>query len=300
VTRRDLSLFPDAQHSFSSIDTFMEAPVPTGIITIDYNGSPLDILNRPSGANTTLVVFHTMLSVNMRTLPVFSGLGVTRGLPLNVVCVSDPSLLRDDNLRLAWFAGNDQQPLQRDLPGVLRHIFDSHGDPHIAFLGASGGGFAALYYSQQFAGSLAVSLNPQTKIRDFSPEASMDYARACFGARSLDEANDVLAHRVTGDLKHVYRGGFHNTVAYVQNYMDSRHLWRQMTPFLEAVPRSNRMQLLVEDWGLGHVPPPADVTVGILRGAASCDGEWLTGLRGLGFVGAPDPFHGIRIRELNN
>jgi hypothetical protein len=297
MTTRDVSRYPDTVHEFDGVDAFLAAPVPPGIVTIDYGGYPLDILNRPSGAATTLVVFHTALSARMTTLPVFSGVSMAEGLDVNLVCVSDPTLARDPDLTLAWFLGNADQPVQRDLPAVLRHVVGSHGSDHLIFFGASGGGFASLYFSQQFAGSLAVPVNPQITIATYDDGATLAYGRSAFGASTLSGARAVLNDRVTGDLRHLYRGGFHNTVAYVQNTMDTLHLYRQLSHFLAAVPRSPRMNVLLRDWGRGHVPPPKEAISAVLRGVVDAGGEWDRALAAMGFVAAPDPSFPVDVRE---
>ena len=289
MTRRDLTRFADPVHEYRDLAEFLSASVPAGVLTVDYHGAPLDILNRSRGAATTVVVFHTALSPQMTTVPVFSGLEITAGLDTNLVCVSDPSLSRDDTLKLAWFAGNQDQPLQRDLPTILRHILASQGAEHVVFFGASGGGFAALYYSHFFPGSLALPMNPQIIVKDYDDDAALAYATACFGAATLEQARAVLADRVTGDVRHLYRGGFTNTVGYVQNLMDTHHLYRQLAHFLGAVPTSPRMNLLVEDWGRGHIPPPRELTRTVLRSVVDAEGDWTGALARLGFESAPAP-----------
>lgn len=299
MSRRSFQRFSDQPRTqFADVHTFLSArTIPPGVLTIDYNGAPLDILNQPSKSKTTVVVFHTALSENMKTLPVFTGAGVMAGLDANVVSVSDPTLELDDSLKLAWFAGNERQPLQRDLPGILERILESHGAEHVIFFGASGGGFAALYYSACFPGSLALPLNPQTIIKNFPETAVLPYTKAAFGASTLNDARVVLADRVTGDLRHVYRGGRGNSVAYVQNSMDTHHLYRHMSHFLNAIPQSNQMYALVKNWGLGHVPPPKDFVGELLSSVVRCDGRWEACLGEYGFIQAPTADYPLRARE---
>lgn len=298
MSRRDLSRYDGIEHhEFSSIPDFLAAEVPAGVLTIDYNGSPLDILNQPAGSKTTIVTFHTALSPKMRTLPVFSGGGITAGIGANLIFVSDPTLEYDDDLALAWFAGNKAQPLQRDLPEVLRHILDSQGAEHVIFFGASGGGFASLYYSRLFPGSLAVSVNPQLIIKDYHQQAVLAYASAAFGAADMGEAKDVLADKVTGDLRHAYRGGSQNTVAFMQNVMDTHHLFRHLAHFLDAVPQSSNIHMAAADWGMGHVPPPKEVLWEVLVESVKAAPEWGTALKRLGFLASPTSRDAIAARE---
>ncbi|GLU58559.1 hypothetical protein [Paenarthrobacter ureafaciens] len=298
MSRRDLSRHSDRQHTkFSGIDAFLISKVPAGVLTIDYNGSPLDILNQPAGSDTTIVVFHTAMSPNMRTIPVFSGGGVTAGLNVNTIMVSDPTLEFDDALNLAWFAGNKSQPLQRDLPSVLAHILEEQGAKNVVFFGASGGGFAALYYSAYFPGSLAIPVNPQIIIKDYQDEAVQAYAAAAFGASDLSGARDAVTNLITGDLRHLYRGGHLNTVAYVQNTMDTHHLYRHMAHFMNAIPTSKNMNVLAADWGRGHVPPPKETTASMLEAVVASAPRWGDALQRLGFVQEPAADYAIVVRE---
>lgn len=295
---RDTSRFGDYELlEFESLDRFHEAVTRPGLITIDYNGSPLDILRIDKGSDTTVVVFHSSLSQSVRTIPVFSGLGVLSGMHANIICVSDPTLELNEKLKLAWFAGNSKQHLQRDLPQILGKLLDEQSAKHVIFFGASGGGFASMYYSAAFPDSLAIPLNPQTNIRRFPESAVLSYARVAFGARSIEQARNHLINSITDDLRDVYRSGSRNTIAYVQNYMDTHHVYRHMQPFLSAIPRSGNTLCLVDDWGFGHVAPPGELSRGVLEAAINSDGHWQDALVSFGFTSDPAPELPVRCRE---
>ena len=297
MSRRDLGRYSGHEHhKFSSISDFQASAAPSGVITIDYNGSPLDILNEPAGSKTTIVTFHTAMSPKMRTLPIFSGGGITAGVGANLIFVSDPTLETDDELALAWFAGNKTQQIQRDLPGVLRHILVGQGAENVIFFGASGGGFASLYYSALFPGSLAISVNPQLIIKDYHEQAVLAYAAAAFGARNMTEAEGALSDKVTADLRHIYRGGHQNSIAFMQNVMDTHHLFRHLAHFLEAVPQSRSIFLRAEDWGKGHVPPPKEVLWEVLVECVAVAPAWGEALTKLGFGAAPTAREAIHAR----
>lgn len=286
---RDISKFSSSKYTqFSSLQNFLEQQaVPSGIISIDYNGSPLDILNVNNGYRTTVVMFHAALSKSVTSLPVFSGMRVLRGLQVNVICISDPSLMKDPRLTLAWFAGNSEQPLQRDLPAVINKILQSQTAKNVVMFGASGGGFAALYYSNFFADSLAIVLNPQTIIRSYDDDFVLSYAKTAFGAQNLNQARIYVDRLITGDVRHLYRGGFNHHVAYVQNRMDVSHVENQAKPFIQAVPNSDKFHLLTGDWGAGHVALPTDISRSLLVSAASVDGNWPIVTKQNGFVSSP-------------
>lgn len=291
MPERDMTRYSETNHTgFGSISDFMNTgEVPHGIITIEYNGSPLDILNINRHSKTTVIMFHAALSNSVKSLPVFSGMRVLRGLDTNVICLSDPTLLTDESLKLAWFAGNKNQPLQRDLPGVIRKIIDSQNAENIVFFGASGGGFASLYYSTFFPESLAIVLNPQTVIRAYTDSFVLSYAKAAFGAKTLEQARSIVDRKITGDVRHLYRGGFNHTVGYVQNIQDADHVYRHAKSFLDATPTTGRLHMLLGDWGKGHVPPPAEISREILASSVAANGNWSEALSANGFVSAPTP-----------
>lgn len=284
--------------TYESIDDFQTAPTKPGFLTIDYNGSPLDLLRVDNNSATTVVVFHSSLSESVTSIPVFSGMGVLSGLDANVISVSDPTLELHSLLKLSWFAGNRNQPLQRDLPAILKKILDEQGARHVIFFGASGGGFAALYYSAYFPGSLAIPLNPQTVIRTFPERAVLSYGRVGFGARTIEQARNLLVSSITDDLRDVYRGGMSNTIAYVQNVMDSHHLYRHMIPFLRAIPQTTDVAALLGDWGKGHIAPPKEVVRQILEVSVGANGKWVDALASIGFTLAPDPDFPAEVRSI--
>lgn len=108
---------------FASTENFLAAEsIPAGISTIWENGLPIDLLVSPAESSTTIFFFHGAIERHF-TLPVLSGLGISGAVNANRVFVSDPSLVLDEDLMLAWYAGNSQQPnLQEVLTVVLRKI----------------------------------------------------------------------------------------------------------------------------------------------------------------------------------
>lgn len=281
--RRDLDRYRHAITRHRDISEFLASPVAAGISTFDYNSSPFDILVLPHrGARTTIIFFHPATPL-INSLPIFTGLDVTKEAIAHRVFVSDPSLELDDDLRLAWFAGNERQPVQTDLPQILNHVTSSLGSEHTVLYGGSGGGFAALYYSAKMPGSLAIPVNPQTIIQNYDAEVAEKYVNACWpGTRSLGWRT-ALQRCVEGDLRRVYAQPRPNTVAYVQNERDW-HVTRHMEPFLEVIADHQSHRLLSGDWGPGHAAPPKDVIRELLTAAADCEGDWEQFLDTQGFA----------------
>lgn len=275
---RNLERFGHPIHVMGKASKLTSRDVPAGILTFDYGGEPLDILNQPNDSDVTVVSFHAARGPRTTELPIFSGTRLAAGIDCNVISVADPSLSRESIL-LGWHIGNNRQPLQRDLPEFLAQLLDSQGAKHVIFVGASGGGFASLYYSALFPGSLAFPLNPQTSIAEYLPSQVRRYTTACFGVESID---DLPAWPVT-DLTDFYRSGHGNVVAYYQNVGDDLHITRHLPPFLEATAGGGRVLTRLIDDGPGHVIVHTTAIREVLTAAVDAPGQWLDSLPSLGF-----------------
>lgn len=269
---------------FASTENFLATDsVPPGITTIWENGLPIDLLVSPTASDTTIFFFHGAIEQHF-TLPVLSGLGISGAVDANRVFVSDPSLVLDDNLMLAWYAGNRQQPnLQTVLTNVLRKVAESLGSKKVVFFGGSGGGFASLYFASQFEDSLALVFNPQTNIAKYFEHAVRDFAVKGFGIGR--ESRDPLLHlpaEVVTDVCEIYTTPRRATVAYLQNQKDAMHVETHLAPFLESLHEDIDLLLLEEPWRDGHSPPPKELLTKVLDLAASSE-DWIRDFCGIGF-----------------
>lgn len=278
-------------HEYSSLENFYRQRPQTGIITINYGGHPLDLLHVDRGYETTIVVFHAALvGSKIKSLPLFSGLGITKDLPANLICVADPSLRF--GIELGWFAGNSDQPLQRDLPNILRHLLSHYPSPQqLLFFGSSGGGFASLFYGHGFPSSTIVASNPQLRLTEYNESVVNAYIQAAWGINNLNTA--PFFH----DMNKLYSGGLSSNVLILQNAWDGHHRDRHLAPWIRSLPRNlQTLYLLIGDWGRGHAPPDTETLKTVLAYAISGSFE---ALPSLGFEKAPSPsFTGQRVREL--
>lgn len=120
MLERNISKF-DEVHPYGSLGEFFAARPRPGLTTIQYGGSEIDLLHIDRGANTTIICFHAALArKKVTSYPLFSARRMTSDIDANIICVSDPVLALGGEL--GWFAGTRTQPLQRDLPNVLRHF----------------------------------------------------------------------------------------------------------------------------------------------------------------------------------
>jgi hypothetical protein len=273
---------------FASAESFFAAEsVPAGISTIWKNGLPIDLLVSPAVSDTTIFFFHGAIERHF-TLPVLSGLGISGAVDANRVFISDPSLVLDEDLMLAWYAGNHRQPnLQEVLTNIIGKIAQGLDSKKLVFFGGSGGGFASLYFASQFENSLALVFNPQTNIAKYSERAVRDFAIKSFAVKS--DSTNPLAHlpsEVVTDVCELYRTPRRATVAYLQNEKDSVHVKTHLGPFLESLQEETNLLLLKEPWRDGHSPPPKELLSQVLDLAASSK-DWVKDFSRIGFKRHP-------------
>lgn len=259
--------------------------VPAGLITIQHNGLPIEILNIPADSDTTLVCFHGAAENDVR-LPWFLGKGVTADLPVNRIFISDPSLRKSRDFNLAWYAGSKEQPdLQETLADVIRRIVRDTWGYNVVFFGSSAGGYASLALSRFFPTSLALAVNPQTSISRFYPGAVERYLAHAWDMEGTDMS--ALPASVAHDLLPAYSAGFSHTVALIQNAKDWFHIQNHQLPFVDEVGGSENLFMLMDRWGPdtgdGHIPPPKELLRNCFEELAKCHGNWPSGLAAAGF-----------------
>ncbi|MDR7233171.1 DUF6270 domain-containing protein [Agrococcus sp. BE272] len=273
--------------SLASPAALRDVPDLSGRFTIEHGGVPIDLMVEDNGAETTLVSFHAALGTDEIRPPVFVGRAVSDGLPVNRVFVSDPGLLTSPELRLAWFLGTASLDLPTFLARCLTQIQARLGARHIALFGMSGGGFAALSIARLLPGSVALPINPQTRVLDYLPAAWERMAHHCYGTTTQDGARLLLEAHPHADQRRTHASDVDRCrVIYLQNARDA-HVSTQMIPWFEAVGWGSGPALLLADWGEGHVPPGSSELRGILATVASADGAWDALSRTLGAETAP-------------
>ncbi|MET4622620.1 hypothetical protein ABIE18_004099 [Arthrobacter sp. 2762] len=271
--RRDVSRYPRKHTVFSSLTDFLATEdLPSEILSID-GAQPLDIFYLPTGSDTTVVSFHAAISGQGTNLPMFSGFKVTQDWTPNQIFVSDPGLLTSDDLTIGWFAGSSELALQEVLPQVLSKLIGAAGGSRTLFWGPSAGGFAALYYSRFFPGSLAVPVNPQTILSNFNIAHQRRYTEAAFGAETVEQHEDVFARQLCSDLRDHYDGETPNYILYVQNITDP-HVELHMNPFLRSLNSMANVKTIMDDWGQGHVAPSSEELREIISSMTNPDTDW--------------------------
>lgn len=265
--RRDYSRYAPAKVStHRGLDDFLSSRVADGVHAIGYGDGVLDLQLVQRNSRALVVAFHAAVGPAAATLPVFTGRKVTQELDASVLFVSDPSLER--GMSIGWFAGDSRRPLQTDLVHVIKHVAAQVGAEQIILEGCSAGGFAALYFSHQIPGSLAVAMNPQTDFMKYYPGRVREYADTCW-PEGVDGA-------VTADLVAAYASLFPNNVLYLQNRDDAFHIQQHYRPWAETLGREygQKWCALPGDWGERHAAPPSFVQEAVLAYVLSFEGDW--------------------------
>jgi pimeloyl-ACP methyl ester carboxylesterase len=232
-----------------------------GMATIALDGGELPVSVRLRESSSLVFTFSGAVDRDNHTLPRFAALGLDDHVPASIIGISDPSLARNDDMKLAWYAGHEGFELQKILPELVRQIIESLGATRVAFAGSSGGGFAALYYSWQIPDSVAVVSNPQTNLNRYNRGLLENYRAACWPSLGQDAQ---LEEKIEIDLGPLYAKRCANTVIYLQVASDFYHIRRHFAPFVATLPAKYADRLIVRmaNWGRrGHIPVPATIWV---------------------------------------
>jgi hypothetical protein len=280
----DYAAWGHPHHAWSSIQAFLAAPsLQDGIHSIGSPGQTLDLLFL-NGAMQSRVASPRVLPVffsgavtdrSARRPPFFSGVGVAQRRNLAAVCIADPSLALSPELALGWYAGSEGQRLQNDLAVVLAELA-RRSACELLLIGASGGGFAALYYASLLGDSAsALALNPQTDWLEYAEASVRLYLQMAFPALALPALPGPPFRKAAADALRAL-GVEHSLIpllrlhrlprrlVYLQNSGDW-HVIRHAAPFLDAADfratgngffETDNQLMWFGKWGEGHEPPP--------------------------------------------
>ena len=225
---------------------------------LEASGVGIPMAFRRGRKHSLAVVFHGAVSRQKRKIPYLSPFMPPAECDAHQLVISDPSMELPGTFAASWYCGHAGFPLQSILPPLLKEIAAALGVKRTVYLGASSGGFAALLYSWHHHGSVAVAANPQTSFKNYIQGPIDSYRSECWPGLA---DNAELRDKIECDLPALYARGFENTVVYVQNTSDLRHLGTQFAPFLSALPAESFGNVVcdVGFWGVhGHsksVPP---------------------------------------------
>lgn len=125
---------------------------------------PLDALIVNRGTSVVVVALHGATDRAKTQLPRFEWLRSMLEYEVSCIFFGDPSLHLSPKLLLAWYTGWETADVQAEVAAWSKRIADAIGATRVIFMGASGGGFAALQTSALLDGSEALAFNAQTDI----------------------------------------------------------------------------------------------------------------------------------------
>ncbi|MFC7402654.1 hypothetical protein [Citricoccus sp. GCM10030269] len=263
ATTRERSLkryAPRPNHQHSSLEAFeAQDVVEPGVHTIAAGESTVDLLLDENGDADTLLVFFPSAVTPEITWPFFQGADAAKTLGLSLLAISDPTIARSAKIRTGWTLGDDRYWLHHDM---TRYIDAVSRGRRLLFVGASAGGFPALYYGSMYPDSITVAINPRTHLFAPPTHLQIDPSRQ-FG--------DVPVSAIP-DLVPVRAGSPGNTVVYLQNSGDHRYFAGHMIPYLHRAEPGARIWTRMGHWGTGHKTPPKEFlhrVLGTLAGPKS-------------------------------
>jgi len=198
----------------------------------------------PATSSAPLVItFHGAIDRSLRTLPVFDGAPLRTSLDGRawLLAIADPSLERDPDLRIAWYAGHEGADVQAAIGRTAVGLAQMLGASRVIFAAGSTGAHAALLQAARIPGSVAVVQNPIARISGYYSGPVADYRRVCWPALAK---GDDLSTCTVEDVATLYAQEHSSTAILLQNARD-HHLYKQSLAFLAKVkPGRNRENLL--------------------------------------------------------
>ncbi|MGP9787850.1 hypothetical protein ACT3UD_16265 [Glutamicibacter sp. 287] len=133
----------------------------------------------------------------------------------------------------AWYLGGPGwDPLPRILR-VVKKAMGKSGATHVAFVGGSGGGFAALRASAAMPGSLAYVQDPQVRLATHNPRNVDRYFATVWPEWNQESLLHAFPERFDM-IRHYKAYNPANFVYYAQNSSDREHVENQYIPFARA------------------------------------------------------------------
>lgn len=185
--------------------------------------------------NELVVSLHGAATGSLR-YPQFRRVQSLQNKAPNFLSFADPTLQYSDDsaFRIGWYVGgSDWDPLV-DIAAIIRTAMKSRGCEHVAFVGSSAGGHAALRIATMFEGSLAFVMDPQSDIAKYYWPSRNRLFDHCWPGIDLDEA--IRQSYAKTDLLRIYEeSSLSNYIYYRQSTGDPWHTRVHAKPFEEAM-----------------------------------------------------------------
>lgn len=198
-------------------------------------GLTLDFYARLGGSDEILVSLHGALIPGRHKYPRFERVASLRSRAKAMMSFADPTIAADKRgeISSAWFLGGPGWDPQPWITQAIRKAFGKTGARHIAFVGGSGGGFAALRASAAVPGSLAFIQDPQTNLAVHNPVNVDKYFATMWPGWDKDSLLHAFPERFDM-VRHYSSSRPKNYVYYAQNSRDTFHTTNHYLPFAEV------------------------------------------------------------------
>lgn len=211
-------------------------------------------------------------------LPRFSRFSWRERFPGTVLCIADPTLYLDEDLKLGWYFGAPDHDVVGHLARIVEVVCTRLGQPvsDAVFYGSSGGGFAALQIAARLGrGATAVAVNPQTDVLKYTVPRSVEaFLRVCTGGLTKERAWRRFGPRVSALEAWQIDPAGEARCLIVQNIVDREHYNAHFRPFAElfALPDNGRspdgrMASIIYDHPSGHAAEPDELVPKIIETA---------------------------------
>lgn len=228
---------------------------PTAVHTAPIgNGLTLDWYSRLGKSEELVVTFHGANKAEKNIYPMFARVSSLRDKTNAMMAFADPTLMVDKSRRmlLSWYLGG---PGWDPLPFILAAVKKAQGKTgaeHVAFVGGSGGGFAALRASAMVPGSMAFVQDPQTILARYIPHVLDRYFTTVWPGEDSERLIESAPERFDM-VRHYEAQRPDNFVYYAQNDRDTPHVVKHFEPFeqLDALP-GQRVFALYRGATAGH------------------------------------------------
>lgn len=191
----------------------------------------------PSAQHQCLfVMLSAAIDRSKHSLPVFNRWTWAHKFSGHVLCVADPTLELNADIRLGWYLGTQEHDATEELCRLIVHIADALGIPSrsIVFWGSSGGGFAALALASRIEEATAVAINAQTDVFAYENTRCIEAVRkSCFGGLSAEQIKAHCGPRV--NMAQAWTKNRRSRAILVQNKLDKHHYEWHFQPFWKAL-----------------------------------------------------------------
>ncbi|URW83884.1 hypothetical protein NBV64_05895 [Alcaligenes sp. DN25] len=223
---------------------------------------PVKFHEKPN--SKSLIVFFPGMNNRGGTVPVFMRSTFAEHLESDILILSDPAMIYNDEITIAWFAGNRDTHFAADL-GVLieNYIKKKNSYKNIILYGTSAGGIPALNIAMIIKSAPVTTVigNAQTNAFKYWRKFIIKMSKAMIGTEDINEIEKIYSERIN---RNSYKCS-HNLI-FTQNIDDKHHYENHYLPFIKTYHGPGEASFIeYSDHELGHNPLPKETEIKILK-----------------------------------